>query len=317
MQIEILDLGTDSYFSIGKKNDSEFGSSELRITETKMQLHLVGGDYEGLLFETDLTGITIANGEVLTLGFEKDSDGCDYYISDGITTINKRVEKYGQSDIVNEELLAMMWGSPYIASKNVSFNATEIIFNTIYKRVSRILAWGDSFYEGSSLLSEGLENRYISKIAANFSENSLPIFGKGGERLRTHWLTQFEKEIDWFDASYVIIGLGTNNRDYSEYLSNITTAIYKVKERGMIPVLVTVTPRPDTEGSTESKDLRIAANNYVRNIAGELYIDVDAAVAENDQWKDGYVFGDLVHPTVLGHQKIYEWIEENNSYLIE
>lgn len=319
MQVEIIDLGTDPYFSIGKKNDSEFGSAELRITETKMQLHLVGGNYEGLLFETDLTGIAIENNAIITLGFEKDSDGCDYYISNGINIINKRVEKYGQLDIANEELLAMMWGSPYVASKNVSFNATEIVFNTVYKRVSRILAWGDSFYEGSSLLPEGLENRYISKIASNFSENSLPIFGKGGERLRTHWFEQFEKEITWFDAEYVIIGLGTNNRSYSEYLETITDAIAKVKDVGMTPVLITVTPRPDTEGSTEFKDFRIAANNYVRNISDELYIDICECVTTDlneDTWKDGYVFGDLVHPTVLGHQNIYEWIQANNSYLI-
>lgn len=212
-----------------------------------------------------------------------------------------------------------MWGSPYVASKNISFNATNIVFSSIYNKVANVMAWGDSFYEGSSLLPEGLENRYIYKIAESNEVNDVVIFGKGGERLRTYWYNQFIKEIDWFKAKYAIIGLGTNNRNFSEYIETIESAISIIKSKGIIPVLVTITPRPDIIGTTEFRDVRIAANNWIRNVSNELYIDVCKKVttdSNEDTWKDGYVFGDLTHPTVLGHQKIFEEIQENNGYLL-
>ena len=253
----------------------------------------------------------------LTVSFEKDANGCLYKVSSGLNTVQKRVEKYGQSDIVNEELLAMMWGSPFIGCYDAKMQLSNVEFTTGYDNVCKLAVWGDSFIEGSSLLPTGLQDRYVAKIAADLGADKVAIFGKGGERLREHWLDSFEIENDWFLTQYVLIAMGTNNRNYSEYLTNLQAAIAFVKSKGSIPILVTVTPRPDSEGSTEFKDFRIAANAYVRG-QSELFVDIANVVTTdntNDTWKEGYVFEDLTHPTAAGHLAIYNKFKELFSWI--
>ena len=74
-----------------------------------------------------------------------------------------------------------------------------------------------------------------------------------------------------------MLALGTNNNVFATYKVYLDAAISRIKENGQIPVLVTVTPRPDAEGSTAYADFRVAANSYIRAL-GERYVDMNLAV---------------------------------------
>ena len=55
------------------------------------------------------------------------------------------------------------------------------------------------------------------------------------------------------------------------------------------------------------QSFRISANNYIRG-CGKKYVDICKAVTDTTEtiWKAGYVMPDMIHPSVIGHNAIYE-----------
>ena len=155
------------------------------------------------------------------------------------------------------------------------------------------------------MVSSGLENRYCAKLADAVGALHCPIFGRGGRALDESLFNELKNENEWFRPKYVFVGLGTNNLDFNSYSSYIIKIVNHVKSKNQIPVLVTVTPRPGNETFIS------LANPFIRSL-GERFVDMNKAVTvEGDEntWKDGYVFGDLTHPTVVGHAAMFERIK--------
>lgn len=311
---KILTLTTGGYVSIGKYSVPNFGAAEVRLFANKIELHIVGGDYEGKIYEIALTEIAMASGNDIMLSIEKNTESVTIKVFDGSIYQSKNISKSTTSEnIPNTELFAMMWGKPYIASYKVSFIVKDISFSSPYSpNVSKLSVWGDSFIEGSSLVPTGLADRYVAKLSAGI-ENFVPIFGKGGERLSKEWFDNFVIENDWFKTKYVLIALGTNNTDYDEYINTLKATIYHLEKNNQIPVLVTVTPRldPNDHDVILNKTFKDAANSFIRS-SRHLYVDMNKAVTTNssgDFWVEEYVFGDGVHPTIEGHNRMYKRID--------
>lgn len=295
---------------IGRYSDGIISNTELRVTLTDMELWLIdpiGADT--LELQIPLTGITVAAGSDLILSLEKTTDGCVCSVSDGATTISKTVSKTTDSGIDDEFEFSKCWGYPYISVTDGNILIKSVSVSCDYNFTTpKIGFWGDSFIEGYTLIPYGLENRYCAQIAAAVGETMCPIFGKGGEALSSGWFYNFSNENDWFRPKYVLIGLGTNNTVFATYQTLMLSTIAHINKCGQIPILVTVTPRPDTEGSTTYADFRVAANAWIRETAGERYIDMAKAVTEvgdESTWRSGYVLADNTHPSVTGHNAMF------------
>ena len=91
-------------FSIGKYTSTT--KSELRITNGYFQIWTASTK----IYEVALGDIVISEGTELVLSFEKLSDKVTFVLTDGTTTITKDVTK------IEEELVAIMWGKPFVAT---------------------------------------------------------------------------------------------------------------------------------------------------------------------------------------------------------
>ena len=294
----------DIRFEVGSNDTTDqFGHSILRITGQTFQLIQLHSGVETVKFTDTLTDITIEAGGNYVLGFQKETDYIDYFIYDGTNTYTKRCNKKG--DGVSWEMLALGWGYGYFSALNGDFWVKDCSFSSPYFPICKIALHGDSFVEGATMVQYGLENRYCALLEQAIGAGNMAIYGKGGEAFREFWFNQFVKENDWFRAPYVFFALGTNNNSLGNYLPYAQQAINVCKQNGQTPVLVTITPRP-----TVSEANLTAMNDWIRN-SGEKYVDMNLAVTvpgNQYQWRDGYVLGDLVHPSVAGHKAMFERI---------
>ena len=294
----------DIRFEVGSNDTTDqFGHSILRITGQTFQLIQLHSGVETVKFTDTLTDITIEVGGNYVLGFQKETNYIEYFIYDGTNTYTKRCNKRGDS--VNWGMLVLGWGYGYFSALNGDFWVKDCSFSSPYFPICKIALHGDSFVEGSTMVQYGLENRYCALLEQAIGAGNMAIYGKGGEAFRAFWFNQFVKENDWFRAPYVFFALGINNSSLGNYLPYAQQAINVCKQNGQTPILVTITPHP-----TVSEANLTAMNDWIRN-SGEKYVDMNLAVTvpgNQYQWRDGYVLGDLVHPSVAGHKAMFERI---------
>lgn len=216
----------------------------------------------------------------------------------------------------NERRVALAWGTPFFSLDRGSVTITNAVISSNYAPITKLGIWGDSFIEGTSMIDYGLENRWCALLAKEVGENYCPINGKGGERINEAFFNRFMVENEWFNTPYVIISLGTNHTSINcvtEYKKYMKKTIDYLKRRGQIPILVTITPRPEADYNTITKSI----NEWVRN-SGELYIDIHKAVTTLDNpslWKENFVQLDGVHPTKIGHQAMFRQLKIDCPFL--
>ena len=298
-RIKALDSGVLS-FSFGKYlNAGTYG--EIRITEGFFQLwYEYSGGGSTKYYEQALTGFTMAVGAELVLTISKIAESVTYSVTDGTNTISKTVLR------TEKDLMCLMHARPYVGITSGQVLLKNISVSSDYDPVySKIGMWGDSFFEGSTMVSYGLQNRYGAKLAEAVGPLYCPIFGRGGRALDASLWNEFQIENEWFRPKYGFIGLGTNNLDFNSYAGYVLTIVDYLKQRNQIPVLVTVTPRPGNSAFLAQ------ANPFIKSL-GERYVDMNKAVTipgDPNTWVSGYVQGDLVHPSVAGHNAMFERIK--------
>ena len=167
----------------------------------------------------------------------------------------------------------------------------------------RLLIMGDSFVEGATAFNytEGYRARYCVYMKRMLN-GSCAINGFGGAR--TEDVLKFYNDYckDLFKAEYTLIAAGTNNYNYSTWLTNQQSLIQAIKDNDSIPVLITITRRLDTDNLSFIKQ----ANDWIRN-SGEMYIDANRVTTLNydgETQNTSMFYTDKVHPTAKTHMLV-------------
>lgn len=207
-------------------------------------------------------------------------------------------------------------GNLFFAVDKGAVRVYKSYLSSEYKKNPRILVIGDSFIEGMASPQYGypINIRWCVKMAEEIGIDNCVIDGIGGDAVSEQWFNRLKRECTWFTPKYVIMSMGTNNYmregEYLEYMSN---AISMLKDKGIIPILVTVTPRYDSSGSPVPERI----NKWVKE-SGKHYIDIHAAVTRPDdpaRWRDGFILPDGIHPTAAGYDAMYERIKSDCPFL--
>lgn len=194
------------------------------------------------------------------------------------------------------------WGKrSYAASGGVTVNSFKNYSLQPYE--CRLLIIGDSFIEGATGF-ENHANRYCTRMK-RLLNGSCAINGFGGAT--TEQVSGFYEAYckTLFKPDYVLIACGTNNRNYSSWLTAQQALISSIKTAGSIPVLVTITRRLDNDNI----DFIRQANEWIRNQSGELYIDINRITTTNydGETQNASLFaGDKVHPLPATHALIVQ-----------
>lgn len=204
------------------------------------------------------------------------------------------------------------WGRPTGYVQKGTAQLINYYAITDYNTSGRLCAWGDSFIEGNSIPNDK-DKRYIALLQTLLGNDMVAIFGRGGEST-TSIQGRFTGEVEWMQrCKYALIALGTNDTSLSAYQANMPLLIQKAKDYGMIPILVTITPRTDAKDNTGYID---SLNTYIRGL-GELYVDMNKAVTTDGiTWKVGYQLPDLVHPSIEGHNAMYNRLVFDCPFLL-
>lgn len=167
----------------------------------------------------------------------------------------------------------------------------------------RLLIMGDSFVEGATAFNytEGYSARYCVYMKRMLN-GSCAINGFGGACVE-HLLKFYNDYCKTlYKADYVLIAAGTNNFNYSTWLTNQQNLIKAIKDNGSTPILVTITRRLDNDNLNFMRQ----ANEWIRN-SGEMYIDVNRITTVNydgETQNASMFFSDKVHPTAKTHMMV-------------
>lgn len=196
-------------------------------------------------------------------------------------------------------------GRRFVSLKDGDIDVENVFISSDYTPHAKALIIGDSYVDGDTLIGQGGQQyKFACLLQSAIGMNDFVIAGKGGAAENVSTNEYAVKEIADFAPQYVIIELGANNSDFDSYETAMEQLVAVVIKNGLVPILLTVPPVNNGGRPT----FLAAANAWIRS-SGYRYVDLNKAVtSDNDGlvWKTGYVMSDGTHPTVLGHQAIYD-----------
>lgn len=204
------------------------------------------------------------------------------------------------------------WGYPVVT--NITGQSRFSNFIMYYpKNINPFISiYGDSFIEGDTIRTTK-NLRYSSLLQSEFDKKDCLIYGHGGATAQSdcsRTLFQIEK----LSSAYAIIAYGDNDSTYELWSEYITQLLYMCNLCDTIPIFVTVCPRVDQDKAYITKMTNI--NNWIKN-SGYNYIDANTACTTDGlTWKDGYVLEDGVHPSIIGHEAIFNRIKIDCPFLL-
>ncbi len=204
---------------------------------------------------------------------------------------------------IRNGLTALIHGYQYVTVKGGSITLGNLFVSSEYAPQAKVLILGDSFVDGDTLISQGGQQyKYAALLQEAIGQDVFVVSGKGGEALNANEIIQMRNTIELFSPKYVIIALGGNNSEYDSYKIALDGLIKIITKYQLEPILTTIPP----VGNGARKEFMTEANNYIKSL-GYRYVDINAALTTDGvTYKDGYILSDGTHPTVAGHQAIYD-----------
>lgn len=309
MEVEFIPISDNITIRIGKEYTSvcEIRNDSLFVYIGDPQ------DKEQIFFDKEILPAPLKKGSVYKLICNKSSENALSFslISDSLNI----TKKYSIGDLPYPEyVIAFAPGLPFLDLNDGTIELKSLNLKSDYQKPAKVSIFGDSFIEGNSMVTTGLEYRWCALLANDIGKDFCPIVGQGGIRICQNINRYIKVYNSWYNSPYVIIALGTNNYSFFEYKYYMRNFISLLKSRGQTPILVTITPYINGDYTTTE-----SINQWVKN-SGELYIDMHKAVTEpsdGSKWRPGYEQGDGSHPSKLGHKAMYEQIKIDCPFLFD
>lgn len=208
-------------------------------------------------------------------------------------------------------LSGSMWGAPGVLYYSGQISIQKFAFSTPYEPKPYLMISGDSLTEGSALATVGYrQSKWCELVANEIGNYNVVIAGRGGENAAT-LLTR--KDIDNFTPKYHILMVGTNDSDYTTWLTNYQAMIAKIVATGAKIILCTMPPRSDRQTFLNQANAWIKASGYP-------YINMAAAVTSNNDevtWNSACVLADNIHANAEGNYQWYKRVKTDAPYLFD
>ena len=200
-----------------------------------------------------------------------------------------------QTETKSADVLGNGWGKRGYSLTGCTLVSAE--YQCDEPQSPKALILGDSYTEGWTIWSQRNKRwAYLLKEEVG----NIAINAQGGATAANilNWWSDYLKDL--FYPGYVILECGVNGT-YAAYETAMDELIPAIENAGAIPILCTV---PPTQNHADPSDW----NTYVLG-SGYRYIDIARALTVNGDraTQDLTLFlDDQIHPTVAGHQRIYE-----------
>lgn len=166
-----------------------------------------------------------------------------------------------------------------------------------------LIILGDSITEG--YLSGDDYGTYSVRIMNMFPSGTAKVSGRNGGTINGV-LKRLESEVKLLKPKYVMVGIGTNNGNTEE---NLTQLINRIYELGAIPIINRIPCMSNSIQSANNNLIESVVNDF-RNNGKEIYsCMMNVATAINRNLDDGFDASkfnpDYVHPNSKGHLDMF------------
>lgn len=173
-----------------------------------------------------------------------------------------------------------------------------------------IMFIGDSFIEGNQLTTKNKDRRYCALVRDAIAVNGHDtfIYGLAGRNSTDISTAYYEQVKGICRPKYAFLEIGTNDRNYDTWLSNMTALIRDLKNNGIIPILCTLTP---IIGNPESYNDNVMpnVNEWIKK-SGYKYVDFNAVLTSDGVTQiSSYFLSDGCHPNINGNAVMFEKIK--------
>ena len=293
---------SDCKIAIGRRSSINSGSTicELDVANNKILMREAWNNdinmIPNVLLEKTFN-VTLGREYVLEIERKTIADAT-FRIIDTIT--NEKVELVNEFKTTRKSCVG--WDYPMIISLGGDYKITLFEYTSTQPVQSKLAIYGDSFIEGYSLVTDGLENRYAYKIKEILNGDCM-ICGRGGET-SSGLIDKLETDFYKFSPKFTLLAIGTNDSDFNVWKTNIELLINKCIKNKSIPILATLSVRGDIDKSTFINQV----NDYIRN-SNYMYVDINLITSKNNDcitFDETLFYSDKMHPNVAGHDKIFK-----------
>lgn len=229
--------------------------------------------------------------------------------------------------------ITILTGAPYVSLKKGNIEVINISVSSSYNPKAKILITGHSYVGGDTVVGvsfnekAGQQCKYASLIANAIGKNDVVVVGQGGEGLRDRYIQLAKKHIEWFCPDYVVFVLGFNDmqeRTADDYIERLTELCEFCETHKIKPVVEcgAMSYKYDTDAK---KEWISKVNSWIRG--GSIrFVDWAGNLTQNDKitadiCNSGSIYESLpfnsdgVHPSLAGHQKIFECYQREMAEL--
>ena len=282
-----------------------------------------------------------SDSDVYQLFDDFSEDGGIFSITDienGATFGRKLLRSPYRNDIGDLRTIAprnitILTGAPYVSLKKGNIEVINISVSSSYNPKAKILITGHSYVGGDTVVGvsfnekAGQQCKYASLIANAIGKNDVVVVGQGGEGLRDRYIQLAKKHIEWFCPDYVVFVLGFNDmqeRTADDYIERLTELCEFCETHKIKPVVEcgAMSYKYDTD---EKREWISKVNSWIRG--GSIrFVDWAGNLTQNDKitadiCNSGSIYESLpfnsdgVHPSLAGHQKIFECYQREMAEL--
>lgn len=260
---------------------------------------------------------SLVNGRKYICNVSRNANIYNVRITDTVTLAqnNIYIDVYNTGSSVDP---GWFWGHPGVIFYSGDVTVNNFKYRTIFPQSPKVAMYGDSITEGFTLANTtgALNNRWSEKVYQAVNGNAL-ISAKAGQS-SAQLNNRLEIDLNMFSPEYCIVLIGSNEGNYSTWLTQINNIITKIEARGAIPILSTILPRATNQAYINQ------ANAWILGQGTYDYIDFAYAVSLNNdrethdptyfQSDDGFV-GDNIHPNPAGHEAMYQRVITDVPYI--
>lgn len=277
------------------------------------------GAYATYITDFDISGLNISSGRRFVFIFEKDTIN-KYIISvyDALTPNNVASVTIQATQNPQDANLytggCRGWGGPYaLCNSGGNIEIYRVQMYSTAPTYPHVAIWGDSYVENMGR-NPACSYAYLLRDAL---DGDALLSGQGGATA-TQTSYRLAKEINACAPQYVILNVGVNdsfNVSVDTYKTALLRLIEMVKEKGAVPILVTVPNVP--AGNSTTRAFCETANPWVRSL-GYDYIDIAYALSTGDgiTGDSSKFVSDATHPNLAGGQAIFNYIKAFLPYLL-
>ena len=212
------------------------------------------------------------------------------------------------------------YGQPFFYSETDCLVDKYMLTNQLYYdiRNAKCAVWGHSYIQADSM-GEDRDKSFTNLLANSLGKDKVFNFGLGGDTF-AGLIARIKNELCFAkNVKYGLVCIGANDwsRNAQYMIEKVDEIAMLLSDNKITPIFFTISPIFSEINQSFRETNTYIRENYLYVDMEQVFLNVDA-VNDNPQPSDirsDLYMGDRVHPTIEGHQLIFNRIKMDCPFL--